>query len=62
MWDELSMRGALASVGFTEIRRAKFGDNPNSVFSKVERLGRFIDEGAYGGDECAMEARRPEPD
>jgi SAM-dependent methyltransferase len=59
MWDEPSMRAALTSANFSDIRRARFGDSADLAFSKVETQGRFVDDGDYGGDECAMEARRP---
>ncbi|MFL6212859.1 MAG: class I SAM-dependent methyltransferase [Blastocatellia bacterium] len=36
MWDEQSMRIALADVGFRQIRRAQFNDNPDSRFHDVE--------------------------
>ncbi len=62
MWDEPSLRAALASANFSHIRRAKLGDSEDSAFSMVESPSRFVDDGGYGGDECAMEARRPQSD
>jgi hypothetical protein len=52
MWDEKNMRSELASAGFTAIRRARIGDNPDPRFRDVEDPGRW--ENCLG-----MEARRP---
>jgi SAM-dependent methyltransferase len=51
MWDEVSMRKALAEHGFLQIRRCSFGDCDDPWFSHVEAPDRF--EHAV-----AMEARR----
>jgi SAM-dependent methyltransferase len=51
MWDEGSMTQALREHGFLQIRRCRFGDCEDSMFSLVEERGRF--ENAV-----AIEARR----
>jgi SAM-dependent methyltransferase len=52
MWDEKSMKRELALAGFTAIRRARIGDNPDPQFARVEDAGRW--------DNClGMECRRP---
>ena len=52
MWDERSMSQELAAAGFTAIRRARMGDNPDPHFAAVEDAGRW--------DSClGMECRRP---
>lgn len=52
MWDEKNMTRELADAGFTAIRRAQIGDNPDPHFADVEDLGRWQD--------ClGMECRRP---
>jgi SAM-dependent methyltransferase len=51
MWDETSMTKALQDHGFRQIRRCRFGDCEDTMFSLVEERGRF--ENAV-----AMEARR----
>jgi hypothetical protein len=51
MWDESSIRQALKDHGFLQIRRCRFGDCEDAMFSLVEERGRF--ENAV-----AMEARR----
>jgi len=51
MWDESSLTQALRDHGFTQIRRCRFGDCEDAMFSVVEEEGRF--ENAV-----AMEARR----
>jgi SAM-dependent methyltransferase len=51
MWDEASIAHALKEHGFSQIRRCRFGDCEDSVFSLVEDRGRF--ENAVG-----MEAKR----
>jgi hypothetical protein len=55
MWDEASMSDALASAGFTRIRRCEFGDAEDAMFRLVEEEGRFLDQGI---EELAMEARK----
>ncbi len=52
MWDEKNMTRELAAAGFTDIRRAQMGDNPDPHFAEVEDLGRW--ENCLG-----MECRRP---
>jgi SAM-dependent methyltransferase len=61
MWDELSMRQELAAAGFAQIRRCKFGDSDDEMFSKVEDYHRFVDT-SFEPEmiELAMEARRTE--
>lgn len=52
MWDEKSMTRELTDAGFTAIRRAQMGDNPDPQFTAVEDAGRW--------DNClGMECRRP---
>jgi hypothetical protein len=52
MWDEKNMAFELAEAGFTDIRRAQFGDNPDPHFRDVEDEGRWTN--------ClGMECRRP---
>ena len=51
MWDETSMTQALREHGFLQIRRCRFGDCEDAMFSLVEESGRF--ENAV-----AMEARK----
>ena len=58
MWDEPSMRAALAEAGFTAIRTCAFGDADDPDFKAVEARDRFVDEDT-GITELAMEARRP---
>jgi predicted SAM-dependent methyltransferase len=52
MWDEKNMKKELAEAGFTAIRRAHFGDNPDPRFREVESSGRW--ENCLG-----MECKRP---
>jgi hypothetical protein len=52
MWDEKNMAYELADAGFTAIRRARIGDNPDPHFAEVEDAGRW--ENCLG-----MECRRP---
>ena len=52
MWDEKNMARELADAGFTSIRRAQIGDNPDPHFADVEEPGRW--ENCLG-----MESRRP---
>ena len=56
MWDEASMRRELERVGFTDIRRASFGDSPDPMFAAVEDPTRFIDDGVV---EIAFNATKP---
>jgi hypothetical protein len=52
MWDEKSMTRELDDAGFTAIRRAQMGDNPDPQFAAVEDAGRW--------EKClGMECRRP---
>ncbi len=51
MWDYEAMKAELNEVGFTDIRRARFGDNPDPMFAGVESPGRW--NGALG-----MECRK----
>lgn len=41
MWDERSLGAKLREHGFTEIRRAAFGDATDKRFNEVEDAGRF---------------------
>jgi hypothetical protein len=52
MWDEKNMGRELAEAGFTSIRRAQMGDNPDPHFAAVEDAGRW--QNCLG-----MECRRP---
>ena len=52
MWDEISLRQALADHGFCNIRICKFGDSGDEMFSHVENACRFHNA-------LAMEAKRP---
>jgi SAM-dependent methyltransferase len=51
MWDETSMTHTLREHGYQEIRRCRFGDCEDTMFSLVEDRSRFENE-------VAMEARR----
>jgi SAM-dependent methyltransferase len=52
MWDEKNMTQELAAAGFTAIRRARMGDNPDPRFAEVEDAGRW--------EKClGMECRKP---
>jgi predicted SAM-dependent methyltransferase len=51
MWDECSLTKALRDHSFLQIRRCRFGDCEDIMFSLIEDRGRF--ENAV-----AMEARR----
>lgn len=53
MWDYKGLAAELAAVGFTEIRRAEFGDSSDPMFHLVEDAGRW-DRLAVGVD-----CRRP---
>jgi len=53
MWDEKAMTLKLAEHGFTNIRRAAFGDGEDQAFCEVEDKGRF--EGCL-----AMQCRKSE--
>jgi SAM-dependent methyltransferase len=55
MWDYPSLSHELASAGFDGIRRCRFGDSGDPMFSLVEDRSRFID-----GDlaELAIQAQR----
>jgi predicted SAM-dependent methyltransferase len=52
MWDYKNMVRELAAVGFTEIRRAQFRDNPDPIFHDVEEPSRW--ENCLG-----VECRKP---
>ncbi len=41
MWDFKSMESELQKAGFVSIRRASFGDSPDSKFHEVEELERW---------------------
>jgi ubiquinone/menaquinone biosynthesis C-methylase UbiE len=41
MWDYQSISEELSNIGFTEIRKAKFGDSTDKMFKKVELEGRW---------------------
>lgn len=43
MWDYKGMEQELMAVGFTDIRRAQFGDSPDPYFALVESEGRWKD-------------------
>lgn len=43
MWDFKGMEQELQAVGFTDIRRAQFGDSPDPHFTLVESEGRWKD-------------------
>ncbi len=52
MWDYKNLAHELAEAGFTNIRRATFGDSGDPVFAQVENEGRWVN--------ClGMECRRP---
>jgi hypothetical protein len=52
MWDYKSIHAELANAGFSDIRRASFGDSPDPTFKMVEDQGRW--------DNClGVECRRP---
>ena len=57
MYDHASMAAELAAAGFTDIRRAEFGDAADRMFDRVEDRSRFVEED--GTVEVAIEARRP---
>lgn len=42
MWDYKSFVPELTAAGFTEVRRAKFGDSGDPVFADVEDAGRWV--------------------
>jgi predicted SAM-dependent methyltransferase len=55
MWDEASMKAALTSAAFTNIRRCEFGDSVDARFSAVEDKERFY----FGGiPEIAIECSK----
>lgn len=58
MWDEASMKAALAGAGFVDIRRCDLGDSEDPAFAAVERANRFRDE-QLNVRELGIEARRP---
>lgn len=43
MWDERALAAELDAAGFRQIRRAKFGDAEDAMFSQVEEEERWID-------------------
>jgi hypothetical protein len=52
MWDFKSLARELETAGFTQVRRARFGDSDEERFSLVEEEGRWTD--------ClGMECKRP---
>lgn len=57
MWDEASLREALVSAGFVNIRRVQFGDWSDQMFALVERADRLVDDGMA---ELAFEATKPD--
>jgi len=60
MWDEHSLRRALADAGFVGIRRCAFGDAEDPMFARVEDQRRFIDlKFEPPLQELALEARKP---
>jgi hypothetical protein len=42
MWDYKSFAPELAAAGFTQIRRATFGDSGDPIFAAVENEGRWV--------------------
>jgi hypothetical protein len=52
MWDFKSLYHELTKAGFTDIRRAQFGDSIDPMFKEVEDAGRFVN--ALG-----IECRKP---
>lgn len=42
MWDFSSMQKELLECGFTDVRRAKFGDSSDNMFKKVEQKKRWV--------------------
>jgi hypothetical protein len=56
MYDYNLMEKLLQEAGFVDIRRCELGDAEDSMFSSVEEIGRFVDDGHL---EVAIEARRP---
>ena len=58
MWDYPALAKELETVGFVNIRPAKFGDAEDPKFSLVEIEARFRDPG-NGINECAIQAVRP---
>lgn len=70
MWDERSMRRALADAGFVDVRTVRFGDGDDEMFRRVENIDRFFwspgpeapeDLQDLRFPELAMQARRPDP-
>ena len=59
MWDERSMRQALQTAGFVNIRRCRIGDAADPDFATVESADRFHDM-SWDIVELAIEARRAE--
>ncbi|MES2441441.1 MAG: methyltransferase domain-containing protein [Pseudomonadota bacterium] len=43
MWDYKSLAAELRTAGFTDIRRAQFGDNPDPALAAVEDESRWTD-------------------
>jgi hypothetical protein len=43
MWDYKGLADELAAAGFTDIRRAQMGDNPDPRFKEVESIERWPD-------------------
>jgi hypothetical protein len=56
MYDFAALKGLLEQAGFDDVRRCKFGDCHDSMFTRVEDEGRFVDSGER---ELAIEAVRP---
>ena len=59
MWDYKSLKAELESAGFVAVRRALFGDNPDTHFRDVEDPGRW--DGCLGM-ECYAPASGPADD
>lgn len=57
MYDYPAMERELEKTGFTQVRRASFGDSEDPMFARVEDESRFVD-GDY--HEVAIEAVRPQ--
>ena len=42
MWDYPSLENELTTAGFTSIRKAVLGDNPDEMFARVEHPVRWV--------------------
>lgn len=62
MWDYAAMREELERQGFTEIRRAEYGDSEEPRFADVEERSRWEEPGFTGAGilRClGIECRKP---